>query len=354
MRKIYIIRHCKPMQAEMGKCISQLDLPLSAVGLEQAEILTEWVENNPITSIYTSPLRRCVETSSFVARGGKVTVLSELTEVSVGEWEGLTFSEIKEKWPAEYELRGLHIGTTAPPGGESFEAGGARFDGAVRRILEKSEGDILIVSHVGVLRGWLCKIAKISPDRVFEFEISYGSITEVSWDGNNFHIEKVGEKPVSVPERKEKQAFYKECNTPVEVQHHCMAVAEKAMELANGAKIDKKLLYVASLLHDVCKTEGKEHPQEAAKLLKKAGYKKLAQIVEVHHNLPDDMAELEQQQVSREAELLYLADKLVRGTQNVTLEERFEASRKKCTDDVAIAAWQKRYDDAKRILKKYT
>ena len=354
MRKIYIIRHCKPMQAEMRKCISQLDLPLSAVGLEQAEALTKWVENNPITNIYTSPLRRCVETTSFVARGEKVNVLSELTEISVGEWEGLMFSEIKEKWPKEYELRGLHMGTTAPPGGESFEEGGERFDRVVHRILQASEGDVLIVSHSGILRGWLCKIAGISPDRVFEFEVPHGSVTEVNWDGTDFYIEKVGEKLIAVPERKEIQVFYKECNTHQEVQQHCMAVAEKAMELVNGRDIDRKMLYAASLLHDMCKDEGKEHPKKAAKLLKKAGYKKLAKIVEAHHDLPKDMTKLEQQQISREAELLYLADKLVRGTQTVTLEERFEASRKKCVDESAITAWQKRYDDAKRLSEKYS
>lgn len=354
MRKIYIIRHCKPMQAEMRKCISQLDLPLSAVGLEQTEVLAEWVEDNLITNIYTSPLRRCVETASLVARGEKINVLSELTEISVGEWEGLSFSEIMEKWPKEYELRGLHMGTTAPPGGESFAEGGERFDRAIRRIMEESEGDVLIVSHSGVLRGWLCKIAKISSDRVFEFDVPYGSITKVNWDGASFCIEKVGEKLLSVPERKETQAFFKECNTPVEVQQHCMAVAEKAMELANGIEIDRKLLYVASLLHDMCKAGGKEHSQKAAKLLKKAGYKKIAQIVEVHHDLPSDMTELEQLKISRETELLYLADKLVRGTQPVTLEERFETSHKKCTDEAAIAAWQKRYDDAKRLLEKYS
>ncbi len=354
MRKIYIIRHCKPMQSAMGKCISQLDLPLSAVGLEQAEVLKEWVEDKQIINIYTSPLRRCVETTSFVARGEKINVLSELTEISVGEWEGLSFSEIKERWSKEYELRGLHMGTTAPPSGESFAEGGERFDRVIRRIMEESVGDVLIVSHSGVLRGWLCKIAKISPDRVFEFDVPHGSITEVNWDEADFCIQKVGEKLISVPERKETQAFYKECNTPVEVQQHCIAVARKAMELANGLEIDKKMLYVASLLHDMCKKEGKEHPQKAAKRLKKAGYGKLAQIVAVHHDLPKDMTELEQHQISQEAEILYLSDKLVCETKTVTLEERFEASYGKCTDEAAIVAWQKRYGDAKRILEKYS
>ncbi len=353
MRKIYVFRHGKTMQSGIGKCISQTDFPLSAVGLEQAEALTEWAAKHEIAGVYTSPLKRCVETAAYVAGGRPIEVVQELTELSVGVWEGLRFSEIKEHWPKEYEQRGLHMGTAAPPGGESFKEGGERLDEVVRRILAESKGNILIVAHSGILRGWLCKIAEISPDRVFEFDIPCGSITEISWGGRRFSIDKVGEKTVFVPGRKETQSFYKECDTSVEVQQHCKAVAEMVMELSQGRKIDRELLYVAALLHDMCRTDGKEHPLKAAEKLKKAGYERLAEIVAVHHDLPKDMNKLKQQQISEEAELLYLADKLIKGTAEVTLEERFEGSKQKCKDETARVAWQKRFDDAKRLEKKY-
>lgn len=52
-------------------------------------------------------------------------------------------------------------------------------------------------------------------------------------------------------------------------------------------------------------------------------------------------------------ELLYLSDKLIAGTQAVTLEKRFSESRKKCTDDDAVHCWARRLCDAKKIVKKY-
>lgn len=326
--------------------IGRTDMPLSVVGLEQGEALHEWVFTRKIDHFYTSPLRRCIETSAFLSGDKKAEVIPELTELSLGEWEGVRFSEIKEKWPAEYELREQHIGTAVPPGGESFAQGGERLDRVVRRLLDETEGILLFVVHAGILRGWLGQIAGISPDRVFEYNLPYGSVTEVSWDGTKFSIDKVGEKPTEIPGRQELESFLKECGTTPEIREHSRRVAEKAMQLSGEREVRKELLYVAALLHDMCRSEGKNHSQKAAGILRKAGYEKLANIVEVHHDLPKDSL--------IEAELLYLADKYIRRTDEVTLEERFAASRKKCRSDAAaLEAWQKRFNRAKELEKKF-
>lgn len=292
MRKIYIIRHCEKMRTGKGRFVSRTDVPLSAVGLEQGEALRKWAQNQTFAHIFTSPMKRCLETAEFVRGLKEAEIVPELIELSLGEWEGVQFSEIKEKWTKEYEERETHIGTAVPPGGESFAQGGERLDGVVRSLLHETEGTLLIVAHAGILRGWLAKIAQISPDRVFEFELPYGSVTEVKWDGRAFSIEKIGEKPAEVPGRQEIESFFRECATPPEVKEHSKMVAEKAMRLSEGLAVHK--------------------------------------------------------------ELLYLADKYIKGAKEVTLEERFAASRKKCGNDaVALAAWQKRFETAKELEEKF-
>lgn len=354
MRKIYIIRHCEKMRTGKGRFVSRTDVPLSAVGLEQGEVLRKWAQNQTFAHIFTSPMKRCLETAEFVRGLKEAEIVPELIELSLGEWEGVQFSEIKEKWTKEYEERETHIGTAVPPGGESFAQGGERLDGVVRSLLHETEGTLLIVAHAGILRGWLAKIAQISPDRVFEFELPYGSVTEVNWDGRAFSIEKIGEKPAEVPGRQETESFFRECATPHEVKEHGKMVAEKAMRLSEGLAVQKELLYVSALLHDMCKAEGKEHSQKAAQILRKAGYEKLAQIVEVHHDLPQQDSNTAEALYATEAELLYLADKYIKGATEVTLEERFAASRKKCGNDAAaLAAWQKRFNTAKELEEKF-
>lgn len=280
-----------------------------------------------------------------MAKGRKVNVCYELTEVSVGDWEGLTFEEIRKKWPGEYEERGKHPGTVAPPGGESFIQAGMRLEKILKTILANSQGNVLVVTHVGILRGWLCQLLNISSDDVFSMNIPFGSITEVTWDGQMFQVNQFGVKPNRVPGPLEIQALFEKYKTPLEVQQHGYSVAEKAGILAGEKEVDYALLHIACVLHDFCRPDGSIHPGKAAEILKSGGYPKLAAVVAQHHDLSEDAIP--------EAELLYLADKLVKGTESITLEERFMVSYKKCKSDDALQAWKKRYDEAKRLMMKY-
>lgn len=81
-----------------------------------------------------------------------VNVCNELREMSVGEWENMTFDEIREKYPIEYAARGERLGTVPPPGGESFTDAGERLINCLDGFLADSDGDIAIVAHGGVIR----------------------------------------------------------------------------------------------------------------------------------------------------------------------------------------------------------
>ncbi len=138
--------------------------------------------------------------------------------------------------------------------------------------------------------------------------------------------------------------------TPPQVRAHCRAVAAVAKELAaqvsaSGVEVRGGLLEEACLLHDLVRPLGKSHPQAGAEILLGEGYADLAVLVAQHHDL--------QPGASVEAKLLYLADKLVEGTERVNLEQRFGCSRARCLTDEALEHWQKRYEDAQSILTQY-
>ncbi|MGN0159674.1 MAG: histidine phosphatase family protein [Brotaphodocola sp.] len=361
MRAIYLIRHCEPCRDGISRCISQAEEHLSDVGREQAESLARWFTAGSVGNVYTSPQKRCQETAEIMVSGtrrptlpGKemmetaeqrVRVHSGLAEISVGVWDGLSFGEIKEKWPKEYEERGKHPGTAAPPGGESFFQAGERLEQVLRQITKETEKDVAILTHAGILRGWLCRCLEMPEQDIFSILIPFGSITEVEFDGERFVIKAFGKKPEPVPGPLEIEELFQKYGTPKHVQEHGRRVAKKAVQLAGREAVDKAILETACILHDLCRLDGRSHPRLAQEALKKAGYTELAEVVRQHHDLDSNCG--------KEEELLYLADKLIRGTDEISLEERFEKSREKCENEAALSAWRRRYEEAERLMMKY-
>ena len=104
----------------------------------------------PVDAVVSSPLRRARQTADVVAAelGLPVREVETLRECAFGEWEGLTFAEVQERWPDE--LSGWLADTSvAPPGGESFDAVAARVRRARDQLLARHPGrTVLAVSHV--------------------------------------------------------------------------------------------------------------------------------------------------------------------------------------------------------------
>ena len=149
------------------------------------------------------------------------------------------------------------------------------------------------------------------------------------------------------PSEREINQMFLEMETPTEVRAHCEAVANQAEELVAqiNKPVDLGLLRAACMLHDMARAKGKNHAALAGQYLREKAYPILAQIVEMHHDLA--------QQAPIEAELLYLADKLVKGKTRVDLHERFLQSKEKCRGIEALENWHRRYQDAIRIAERY-
>lgn len=149
------------------------------------------------------------------------------------------------------------------------------------------------------------------------------------------------------PSEEEIGQMLDQMETPEQVREHSRVVAEIAVSLAAQIKtpVNLKLLRAACLLHDMAKTQGREHPVYAQRFLSQKGYPLLARIVAQHHDLT--------QSAAIEAELLYLADKMVMGTDRVSISKRFEAAKGKCLTEQAEKCWERRYLDTKRIVERY-
>ena len=151
MKNVYLIRHALPdFPGGKRMCIGTTDIPLGGKGLLQA---AEMAKKLPaITTVFSSPLTRAVQTAEAI--GLPVTILPGLREMYAGEWDGLTFEEIRQKYPELYAARGTDR-TIPLPGAEGHEEALARFASAMERSAALAPGDFAVVAHGGVIAWFL-------------------------------------------------------------------------------------------------------------------------------------------------------------------------------------------------------
>jgi putative nucleotidyltransferase with HDIG domain len=158
-----------------------------------------------------------------------------------------------------------------------------------------------------------------------------------------------------------KQITYLECekllqmaDLPEKVRQHCRAVADLAASIAealceSGHLVDVELCRRGGLLHDICRTE-EMHDIKGGNYLEKIGLTQEADITRTH--MGRGLISGDNGGVS-ENEVVYLADKLVRGSQRVSIDERFESAVKKYgIDPEAEAAIAEKHARALHIQDK--
>lgn len=155
-----------------------------------------------------------------------------------------------------------------------------------------------------------------------------------------------------IPNDQECRAIWEQNNLPLNIVKHCKAVANIACNigeklLSKGSILDLKKLKAAALLHDIGRMQN-QHAKAGQKILKILGYDEIADIISVHTDI-----EIKNNIEITEAEIVYLADKLVIEDENVTLEERFRNSIDEYGGNPEVYnKIQQRQDNAKIILNK--
>ena len=176
---IILARHCRPESlSDEALYMGQTNPPLSERGFSESLMLAEKLKRTAIVQVYTSSLLRAAQTAETAGRilGVSVCELDALNEINMGSWDGKKISEIKLLFPEEYKKRGENIMSFAAPGGESFSAAGERADEAVCLIRDTAGGNVLAVTHAGVMRSLLCRYGVLDENNFFDFKIDYGGL----------------------------------------------------------------------------------------------------------------------------------------------------------------------------------
>ncbi len=161
------------------------DPSLSPVGREQAEKVAESLaRRGTIEAIVASPLARTRETAGIVAArlGLQVTVEEGLRETDFGAWEGLTFGEVRERYPADLDAWLASPDAEPTGGGESFAATGVRIAATRDKLVAAYAGrTVLLVSHVTPIKTFLRLALGAPPESLFRMELSAASLSAVAY-----------------------------------------------------------------------------------------------------------------------------------------------------------------------------
>ncbi|MBI5049371.1 MAG: histidine phosphatase family protein [Nitrospirae bacterium] len=222
--RLFLIRHGETENGDIKRYKGHTDVPLSENGIKHMEQLSKYIvqtiQNTPhpsplpwgerdgvrgsgLNAIYTSDLSRAVKSAEIIAKphGLKPMIMPELRERSFGIWEGLSFDEIKEKYPEEFDAWTGNPLKFSPMQGEStieikdrviraldkilnsdYSLRIQGFKGSsekINNLLESSNPrtlepfsavNIAIVSHGGINRIILCHLLGIPLENIFRIE----------------------------------------------------------------------------------------------------------------------------------------------------------------------------------------
>ena len=182
-RGIWLLRHGALAPDPERRLVGSRDLPMSAEGREQIrELVRDFLpEILPgLRAIACSDLDRCRETAAILRAACPASlplhVEPGLREISLGQWEGLNREAIRRKWPGAFEARGLNLAAFVPPGGESFRMVERRALLALARWRESCpEGQLLVVTHAGVMRALLSRYWGLPLMRVWAIPQDYSA-----------------------------------------------------------------------------------------------------------------------------------------------------------------------------------
>jgi probable phosphoglycerate mutase len=179
---LLLVRHGQSTWNHEHRIQGQLDPPLSDEGRRQAAQLGRRLAGRTFGGLYSSDLKRALETSSLIgeAVGIEPTPMPELREIHLGEWEGLHADELAARFPQAWAGWTEEPNWDLVPGGEGAAAFEARVDAALDSIFERhQEGDVLVVTHGGVIQVALHHVVGRPGRGIFVFRIQNTSISVI-------------------------------------------------------------------------------------------------------------------------------------------------------------------------------
>lgn len=181
--KLYFIRHGQTDWNNEGKIQGSRDTELNEIGLNQAVELSNKVldSNLKFSRIYSSKQKRALKTAEILGSYTNVECIPTdgLEEVNLGVWEGLSWKEVRDTYPKEYEEWYHNRRYSGAHKGESYQDMIDRVLKALRGIIADNKDNVVIVTHSAVIKCLLCYITNTPFENMQVFKTENAGITEI-------------------------------------------------------------------------------------------------------------------------------------------------------------------------------
>ena len=186
MVEIILVRHGETAWNASETFRGRKDVPLNDTGVRQAQLLGEYLRDEKIDLIYSSPLQRAVKTAEAIAahHGLTVKAVSNLNDMDFGKWEGLSLEEVKDRYEDVYRDWMDTPEQVRIPGGETLEDVENRavpfLQEAVARL---GEGKLVLVSHRVVHKVLICSLLCLGNAGFFSIKMDNAAVTRFVFEG---------------------------------------------------------------------------------------------------------------------------------------------------------------------------
>lgn len=150
--KIILVRHAECVGNISNKLSGRTNFELTDNGKKQAQQLGERLQSKSIDVIYSSPLKRAMDTANYIAKSNNITTINvdkRLIEIDYGVCDGMSWEQINNQYPLVRKLwKEIYKYPISIPKQEKFINVSIRMNEVIKEIANKNQGKIVcIVSH---------------------------------------------------------------------------------------------------------------------------------------------------------------------------------------------------------------
>ena len=188
MSIIYLVRHG---QTDWNRDLiyrGRTEINLNQTGMRQAELIGKAFAGGNINGLFFSPLERAAKTAEIIgnALGIKPVVEEGLIDIDYGKWTGKSLKEIEESFPEELKKWIARPQSFRFPAGESLRIVKRRAIEAIKRLSEKRDSKMLLVSHLSVLKVAVTALLDIEGAGFWRIRLDTGGISEFERKDDRF------------------------------------------------------------------------------------------------------------------------------------------------------------------------